>query len=171
MHLALVLRSLDKQPVFEATCREKNPLCCCTEWRLLTVLLQTQPARLFRGEEHTYHTLQSHCLAAIVIKPSSITPEPQCLWQLSTEEPSIGKHQNVHSQMNGYGRRPTYIQKHQENHASSSALIALSDDHTDSRKSDRKMNSIHNSVQAESKSITNKPIYPTDKDCQTETSN
>ena len=90
---------------------ENRTPCCCTEWRLLTVLLQTQPAGLFRGEEHTYQEITtSHCLAAIAIKPSSITPEPQRLWQLSTEEPSVGKHQNVHSQMNGYGRRPIYMQ-------------------------------------------------------------
>ena len=78
-------------------------LCCCTEWRLLTVLLQTRPAGLFKGKKCTYQEIpKSHSGAAIQRKPSfSITPEPQCLLRGSPEESSIGNHQNVHSQMNG----------------------------------------------------------------------
>lgn len=120
------------------------PPCCCTEWRLLTGSLQTQPAGLFRGEKYTYQEItKSHSLAAIERKPSSITPEPQCLLQRSTEEPSIGKHQNVHPQLSGYGRRPTYMQwmmTQPETPRKSCQFFCIdspSDDHTDSRKSDR----------------------------------
>ena len=127
--------------------RKQNPPstpCCCTEWRLLTGSLQTQPAGLFRSEKYTYQEItKSHSLAAMERKPSSITPEPQCLLQCSTEEASIGNHQNVHWQMSGYGRRPTYMQwmmTQPETRRKSCQLFLIgspSDDHTDSRKSDR----------------------------------
>ena len=95
-HLALSSAHSTNNKCLRPRGENRTPPRCCTGWRLLTGSLQTQPTGSFRGKKYTYQEIpKSHSLAAIERKPSSITPEPQCLSQRSTEKPSIGKHQSV----------------------------------------------------------------------------